>query len=206
MKGRLGSRPMIVSNHSQKTSREPCSYWRTWCEGLSFFHMFPKLTSYPNSHNYPDSKAVQIFGTIRLSNPAKILVIDRMVVPEFRKNVRDAFGTDENHVPLRSQKVPTMYDLVMASLPGGRTRTVEEWRSLFTKGGLKSTHLEHPLGKQFWRPSPFKKGISLQQQYIFRSRTKFLMTKSWTVHAQIYVKPLVSILKIRIPWLGGKRE
>jgi hypothetical protein len=106
--------------------------------------MFSILTSYPISHNYPDSQAIQMLAAIRLSNPAKILVIDRMVVPKLRTDVEDASGTDENHVPLSSQRVPTMYDLVMAALHGGRTRTVEEWRSLFTKGGLKLVNI-YPL-------------------------------------------------------------
>ena len=85
-----------------------------------------------------------MLAALRLSNPAKILVIDRMVVPELRTDVRDASGTDENHLPLRSQRVPTMYDLVMASLHRGRTRTVEEWRSLFTMGGMKLVNI-YPL-------------------------------------------------------------
>jgi hypothetical protein len=74
------------------------------------FHMFPTLISYPNSHSFPDCQAVQILAAIRLSNPAKI---DRMVVTELRTDVRDEYGTDENHVPLSSQGVPTMYDLMV---------------------------------------------------------------------------------------------
>ena len=106
--------------------------------------MFPELTSDLDSHNYPDSQAVQILTAICSSNPTKILVIDRMVVPELRTDVRDASGMDENHVPFSSQRIPTMYDLVMAALHGGRARTVEEWRSLFTKGGLKLVNI-YPL-------------------------------------------------------------
>ena len=106
------------------------------------FHVFPTtLTSYFNSHNYPDPQAVKILAAIRLSNPTKILVIDRMVVPELQV---DAPVVDGNNVPLSSQKVPTMYDLVMAALPGGRARTVEEWRSLFAMAGLKLVNI-HPL-------------------------------------------------------------
>lgn len=37
-----------------------------------------------------------------------------------------------------------MYDVVMAALHGGRARTVEEWRSLFMKGGLKLANI-YPL-------------------------------------------------------------
>lgn len=85
-----------------------------------------------------------MLAALRLSNPAKVLVIDRMVVPELRTDVKDASGTDENRLPLSSQNVPTMYDLVMAALHGGRTRTVEEWRSLFTNGGFKLVNI-HPL-------------------------------------------------------------
>jgi hypothetical protein len=99
--------------------------------------MFPELTPDLDSHNYPDSQAVQILAAICSSNAAKILVFDRMVVPELRTEVGDASSMDENHVPSSSQMVPTMYDLVMAALHGGRARTVEEWRSLFTKGGTE---------------------------------------------------------------------
>jgi len=85
-----------------------------------------------------------MLAAIRPSNPPKILVIDRMVIPELRSGTRDAPGVNGNQLPSTSQGIPTMYDLVMGSLHGGRTRTVEEWRSLFTKGGFKLANI-YPL-------------------------------------------------------------
>jgi hypothetical protein len=84
-----------------------------------------------------------MLAAIRPSNPVKILVIDRMVIPELRAETRE-LGVNGNHVPPTSQGIPTMYDLVMGSLHGGRTRTVEEWRALFTTGGFKLVSI-YPL-------------------------------------------------------------
>ena len=40
-------------------------------------------------------------------------------------------------LPISSQGIPTMYDLVMGSLHGGKNRTIDEWKELLEEGGFK---------------------------------------------------------------------
>ena len=43
-----------------------------------------------------------------------------------------------------SQRIPTLYDLIMANTQGGRTRTLLEWRTLLARGGFSLAHV-YPL-------------------------------------------------------------
>ncbi|KAF9059066.1 S-adenosyl-L-methionine-dependent methyltransferase [Rhodocollybia butyracea] len=89
-------------------------------------------------HNYPDPEALKILLNLRKSNPHKLLVIDRLVIPHLQSTT---IGTqaDTDYIPASdpgSQRAATFYDLIMASLHGGRNRTLEEWRELLLEGGF----------------------------------------------------------------------
>ncbi|KAF8155549.1 S-adenosyl-L-methionine-dependent methyltransferase [Crassisporium funariophilum] len=107
-------------------------------------------------HNYPDSKALEILAALAPSRPSKLLLIDRMTNPHFRTEATTEAGEAEIYrkmltgiqhgadaektdggIATTSQGIPTMYDLIMGSLHGGRTRTLEEWRSVLSRGGFK---------------------------------------------------------------------
>jgi len=109
-------------------------------------------------HNYPDSKAIEMLTAIRPSEPSKLLIIDRLVAPHFRieatdireseiyKGIQTSEGSDvaEGVVPPSSQGVPTLYDMIMGSLHGGRTRMLEEWRKVLQDGGFSLSKV-YPL-------------------------------------------------------------
>ncbi|KAF9000064.1 O-methyltransferase-domain-containing protein [Cyathus striatus] len=101
-------------------------------------------------HNYPDSKSHVLLTHIKNANPTKLLIIDRVVSPHLRTEAEDEKGESEIYhnlrrnptetgvgVPVNSQGVPTMYDLVMGSLHGGRARTLMEWKGLLKRGGFR---------------------------------------------------------------------
>jgi len=139
-------------------------------EGKVRFQVHDCFTPHPHSlngavfilknmiHNYPDSKAIEMLTAIRPSEPSKLLIIDRLVNPLFRTeaaDIRDSgvykgfqISQDSNVVegvvPTSSQGIPTMYDLVMGSLHGGRTRMLEEWRKLLLDGGFRLSKV-YPL-------------------------------------------------------------
>lgn len=105
------------------------------------------------SHNYPDPKAIEILKNLRRSNPAKILLVERVIGPfppveasttegevQIYKNIRaSARGSavDDIPVPPRSQYLPGMYDLVMATLVGAKERSLVEWKNLFSEAGYR---------------------------------------------------------------------
>lgn len=117
----------------------------------------------PPRHNYPDSKALQILANIRNAEPFKLLLIDRLVLPHLRteaptvageaeiyQQLRTAGGTSDDRtgsagvVPASSQGLPTMYDLFMGSLHGGKTRTLDEWKALLSHAQFRITKV-YPL-------------------------------------------------------------
>ncbi|KAJ3805697.1 O-methyltransferase-domain-containing protein [Lentinula lateritia] len=93
-------------------------------------------------HNYPDPKALEILRNLRNTNPHRLLVIDRLVIPQLK--VTDSKARVLLASVACSQRAATFYDLVMASLHGGKNRTLEDWRKLLAQGGF---HLEkiYPL-------------------------------------------------------------
>ncbi|PPQ73123.1 hypothetical protein CVT24_009462 [Panaeolus cyanescens] len=103
-------------------------------------------------HNYPDEKALVILQTLRSARPFKLLIIDRLIGPfhapeatsaegerEIAKalhNACDGRSTEtEIHVPIRSQIAPGIYDMIMATLFGAKTRTLEQWKGLLSQAG-----------------------------------------------------------------------
>ncbi|KAJ7195639.1 O-methyltransferase-domain-containing protein [Mycena pura] len=94
-------------------------------------------------HNYPDSKASEILTHIRAANPSKLLIIDRVIFPQFPAHAAaehqpDSDGTTlrDGAAPAQSLVVPTMYDLIMAALHGGRERLFPEWTALLETAGF----------------------------------------------------------------------
>jgi hypothetical protein len=63
--------------------------------------------------------------TLRDAQPARVLIIDRFVSPATDKNAEKT-----------SQRITTAFDIAMAALHGGKTRTMSEWQSLVTDAGL----------------------------------------------------------------------
>ncbi|PPR01328.1 hypothetical protein CVT24_006330 [Panaeolus cyanescens] len=106
-------------------------------------------------HNYPDDKAIEILKILRRSDPTKILLVERVIGPflpveassvegeiEIYKNIRSsARGIAVQGIPIppRSQSLPGMYDLVMATLVGAKERSLTEWQKLFKDAGYKLT-------------------------------------------------------------------
>ncbi|KAF8992722.1 O-methyltransferase-domain-containing protein [Cyathus striatus] len=101
-------------------------------------------------HNYPDEKALTLLRCIRKSNPTKLLIVDRVVTPHLQTEAEDEKGELEiyqnlrrtetecvDRIPLNSQGVPTMYDLIMGSLHGGKARMLMEWKVLLERGGFR---------------------------------------------------------------------
>lgn len=97
-------------------------------------------------HNYPDSQASEILAHIRAANPSRLLIIDRVIFPQLitqgstLKAEQDLYKElREGRVRPQSLTIPTMYDLVMAALHGGRGRLFPEWKSLLEKAGFSIT-------------------------------------------------------------------
>ncbi|KAJ3745855.1 S-adenosyl-L-methionine-dependent methyltransferase [Lentinula detonsa] len=86
-------------------------------------------------HNYPDSRALAILSNLCKTNPYKLLVIDRLVIPQLKSDNNQSLTVP--HGGTGSQRAATFYDLVMASLHGGKNRTLEDWRKLLEQGGFK---------------------------------------------------------------------
>ncbi|KAJ7764341.1 O-methyltransferase-domain-containing protein [Mycena metata] len=84
-------------------------------------------------HNYPPGPALAILKHIRAANPARLLIIDRVVVPQLGA----AFPSTSTSDAVQSLAIPTMYDLAMAALHGGRARLLSEWEALLQEGGFK---------------------------------------------------------------------
>ncbi|KAJ7246432.1 O-methyltransferase-domain-containing protein [Mycena rebaudengoi] len=92
-------------------------------------------------HNYPDSKASEILTHIRAANPSQLLIIDRVVFPQLLTQAPTPEAEQGIHKKLReggaqSLAVPTMYDLLMTALHGGRERLFPEWKALLEKTGF----------------------------------------------------------------------
>ncbi|KAJ3769558.1 hypothetical protein FB446DRAFT_747496 [Lentinula raphanica] len=94
-------------------------------------------------HNYPDSQALCILLNLRKSHPYKLLIIDRLVLPQLKSEASNMTCSDELLMSLGvpdfqpSQRAPTFYDLVMASLHGGKNRTVHDWCKLLASAGFQ---------------------------------------------------------------------
>ncbi|KAJ6526069.1 O-methyltransferase-domain-containing protein [Mycena capillaripes] len=92
-------------------------------------------------HNYPDSQASEILTHIRAANPSKLLIIDRVIFPQLLTQASTAEAEQDLQQKLReggaqSLAIPTMYDLVMVALHGGRGRLFPEWKTLLEKTGF----------------------------------------------------------------------
>ncbi|KAJ7265388.1 O-methyltransferase-domain-containing protein [Mycena haematopus] len=92
-------------------------------------------------HNYPDSKASEILTHIRAANPSQLLVIDRVIFPQLLTQASTPEAEEDIHKKLRacgaqSLAIPTMYDLGMIALHGGRARLFPEWKMLLEKTGF----------------------------------------------------------------------
>ncbi|KAJ7715657.1 O-methyltransferase-domain-containing protein [Mycena maculata] len=92
-------------------------------------------------HNYADSQASEILTHIRAANPSQLLIIDRVIFPQLLTQASTAEAEQEIHKKLReggaqSLTIPTMYDLAMVALHGGRERLFPEWRALLEKTGF----------------------------------------------------------------------
>ncbi|KAJ7320840.1 O-methyltransferase-domain-containing protein [Mycena albidolilacea] len=93
-------------------------------------------------HNYPDSKATEILKHVRAAEPSALLVIDRAIVPVLRTQATSPEEEKALYDFLRkdgtqSLQAPTMYDLGMAALHGGRVRSLSEWTALLDATGFK---------------------------------------------------------------------
>ncbi|KAF5370528.1 hypothetical protein D9757_010145 [Collybiopsis confluens] len=82
-------------------------------------------------HNYSEPKALEILHNLRRKNPFKLLLIDRLVIPQIQSVDSSA------RLSGSSQRAATMYDLVMASLHGGKNRTLEEWENLLQRADFR---------------------------------------------------------------------
>ncbi|KAE9386662.1 S-adenosyl-L-methionine-dependent methyltransferase [Gymnopus androsaceus JB14] len=89
-----------------------------------------------NRHNYGDSEALNILLSLRKSTPYRLLLIDRLVIPQLGK-IHKVQATEIAGNAAGSQRGATLYDLVMASLHGGKNRTLEEWSRLLVLGGFR---------------------------------------------------------------------
>ncbi|KAF9064545.1 O-methyltransferase-domain-containing protein [Rhodocollybia butyracea] len=87
-------------------------------------------------HNYPDSEALKILVNLRKANPYKLLIIDRIVVPQLQEESKQY----PKNMNTCLQASATMYDLTMALLVGGKNRTFEEWSHLLEQA---SFHLDN---------------------------------------------------------------
>ncbi|KAJ7675900.1 O-methyltransferase-domain-containing protein [Mycena polygramma] len=92
-------------------------------------------------HNYPDSQASEILAHIRAANPAHLLIIDRVIFPQLLTQASTAEAEHAIYEKLRmdgaqSLTIPTMYDLVMVALHGGRARLFPEWKTLLGRNGF----------------------------------------------------------------------
>ncbi|KZV90642.1 S-adenosyl-L-methionine-dependent methyltransferase [Exidia glandulosa HHB12029] len=84
-------------------------------------------------HNYADEQAERLLHVIRAANPAKLLLIDRVLFPATAASVS---STAPSGV-VTSQRATTIYDLIMGGLHGARVRTLAEWTSLLVRTHFK---------------------------------------------------------------------
>ncbi|KAJ7449418.1 O-methyltransferase-domain-containing protein [Mycena galericulata] len=92
-------------------------------------------------HNYPDSQASEILTHIHAANPSQLLIIDRVIFPQLLTQASTVEAEQDIHKKDReggaqNLTIPTMYDLSMAALHGGRGRLFPEWQALLNKTGF----------------------------------------------------------------------